>query len=240
MYKVTEIEKKYVHEFYNQIAEHWYKTRTRECSYWPVVIDFINSIKPFSIVADIGVGSGRFMNYRDDLIFIGLDCSISLLKICKKQNLEVICNNALNISIRDNAVDATYCIAMLHHLSTEENRLQVIKELIRITKINGQIFLYVWAYNQDNNSRVSDKKFTQKDCLIPWHLQEKYIDKDKLLKDNKISYNTEQKLFIFQRYCHLFIKDELYLLFKKINNIKIIKDGYDRGNIYIQIEKYKE
>jgi tRNA (uracil-5-)-methyltransferase TRM9 len=146
MYKITELEKKYVHNFYNKVARHWYKTRTRECSYWPVVINFINSIKQFSIVADIGTGSGRFMNYRDDLIFIGSDCSMQLLKICKQQNLEVICNNALNIPIRDNVMDITLNIAMLHHLSTEENRIQVIKELIRITKVNGQIFIYVWAF----------------------------------------------------------------------------------------------
>ncbi len=237
MYKITDIEKKYVYEFYNNIADHWYHTRNRKCSNWSVVNKFLNSLDSYSFVADIGTGSGRFMNIRKDLNFIGIDASISLLQICKKNKLEVVCNNILNICIKDNSVDATICIAVLHHLSTEENRLQAIKELIRITKIKGRILIYVWAFKQDNNSRVSQSKFKEKDCLVPWHLQEKYINKSEISNYKSILYDSKEKLYIFQRYCHLFSTNELDNLLNNIKNICIINKGYDKGNLYIEIEK---
>mgnify|MGYP007053434589 CR=1 FL=1 len=42
-YKITEIEQKYVHDVYDEIASHWKQTRARKCTYWKTVINFINS-----------------------------------------------------------------------------------------------------------------------------------------------------------------------------------------------------
>lgn len=53
-------------------------------------------------------------------------------------------------------------------------RIQAIKELARITRKGGKILIYVWAFEQDG------KKFTQQDVLVPWHLQYKWEDSEKL------------------------------------------------------------
>jgi len=49
--KPTFLEKKYVNEVYDKIALHFSKTRY---SPWPKIVDFLKSIEPGSLVADIG------------------------------------------------------------------------------------------------------------------------------------------------------------------------------------------
>ena len=46
--------------------------------------------------------------------------------------------------------------------------------MTRITRKGGRILIYVWAFEQDG------KKFTQQDVLIPWHLQFKWEDSEKI------------------------------------------------------------
>ena len=53
-------------------------------------------------------------------------------------------------------------------------RIQAIRELTRITRIGGKILIYVWAFEQDG------RKFTQQDVLVPWHLQFKFEDEEKI------------------------------------------------------------
>ncbi len=53
-------------------------------------------------------------------------------------------------------------------------RIHAIKELARITRKGGKILIYVWAFEQDG------RKFTQQDVLVPWHLQFKFEDEEKV------------------------------------------------------------
>lgn len=85
-------------------------------------------------------------------VFIGCDRSIKLLEVSKilesnsdyaDQKLQLdpshesFCCDALALPFRSGIFDATLCIAVLHHISSVERRLQVISELLRITK-DGQ------------------------------------------------------------------------------------------------------
>lgn len=44
--------------------------------------------------------------------------------------------------------DYVISVAVIHHFSTEERRLEAINELVRITKPGGTILIYVWAFEQ--------------------------------------------------------------------------------------------
>ena len=44
-----------MHDVYETIATHWDKTRYQP---WPRVVDFIHSLPPHAIIADIGCGNG--------------------------------------------------------------------------------------------------------------------------------------------------------------------------------------
>ena len=54
-------------------------------------------------------------------------------------------------------------------MKTQERRMQAINELVRITKPNGKIMIYVWAKEQEKFKHEKGNN-----VMVPWNLQEKY------------------------------------------------------------------
>ena len=52
------IERDHVHSVYDTIADHWDGTRYAP---WPRVVEFIQSLKPGALIADVGCGNGKYM-----------------------------------------------------------------------------------------------------------------------------------------------------------------------------------
>lgn len=192
-------------EVYNKIAPHFDKTRF---SHWKKVKEFVLSLPPNSYVADIGCGNGKNMQIRNDLQYIGVDASKEFCTIVNKKNIKCIEGNILNIPLEINSVDHTICVAVIHHLDNELDRLQSIRELIRITKPNGLIFIQVWM-NQDENQK--------QDRYIKWYLNKKYSEE-----------NKEECLY---RFYHHFNKDELENMVNNFN-IEVIESFIDNGDNY--------
>ena len=65
---------------------------------------------------------------------------------------------------RSEAFDVCICIAVLHHLSTNERRLEGLRELIRIVRPGGLVLVYVWALEQKlekiKKSSLKEVEFT--------------------------------------------------------------------------------
>ena len=126
-----------------------------------------------------------------------MDFTESFTTICSNKNLEVFIADTLNIPYRKNVFDYVISIAVIHHLSTVENRLASILELIRIANIGGIIYILVWSFEQEEDSK---RKFQKQDELIPWKMKD----------------------VIYYRYYHLFVKDELFSIisfgFKNYHN----------------------
>ena len=55
--EAAELEKKHVHEVYENIAEHFSGTRH---SPWPNIAEFLRKQPPGSLIADVGCGNGMF------------------------------------------------------------------------------------------------------------------------------------------------------------------------------------
>jgi len=204
------IEDIYVKDVYNSIANEFSDTRYRP---WTCVESFLDNLEKDQIIGDIGCGNGKNMLYRKDLINYGCDFSKELVKICLKQNLNVIEGDILNIPYKDNSFDYTLCIAVIHHLSTIDKRIKSINSLIRVTKPGGKILILVWALEQESNSK---RKFTK---------QENYVD-----------WKNKSKQLLGKRYYYVFKKNELENLVSSIN-IKIVKSFYEKGNHGIILEK---
>ena len=62
--------------------------------------------------------------------------------------------DALQVPLQSNKFDAVLCIAVMHHLSTKERRLQCLSELFRICKIGGLIDIQVWALEQYKEDKL--------------------------------------------------------------------------------------
>ena len=85
-----------------------------------------------------------------------------------------------NIPIRSNVLDYAISIAVVHHLSTEDRRMLAIAEMLRIVKTQGEILVYVWAFEQD-------KDYGGTDVFVPWNNQKKYeVKEGKKIEDKKL------------------------------------------------------
>ena len=203
------IEKKYVQDVYDRIATDFSDTRYRT---WTCVEDFLDSIPDNSTIADIGCGNGKAMLYKENLLWSGCDNSTNLVKICEGRGLNVQMGDVLNIPFEDNVYDYTICIAVIHHLSTQEKRMKAVEELVRITKPGGKVFILVWALDQPSDSR---RKFTE--------------------QENYVNFCNKEKEVLGKRYYYVFTQYELESLLP--GNVEIVKSLYELGNYGIIIRK---
>ncbi len=225
--KPTEIEKKHVYEVYDKISAHFSETRYKP---WPQVSEFLNSLEKDSYVLDVGCGNGKYLSVNENLNMFGTDRSGNLLSIAKEKNLnsQFFVADSLKLPVRSESFDAAISIAVIHHFSNELLRIQALREILRIVKKGGKILVYVWAMEQ------KEKKFTEQDNFVPWHLQKKYENETKvetlengpsIMKDKKIDCT------VYQRYYHVFYKGELEDIINKTGvEVEILKSYFDHAN----------
>lgn len=204
-----------IKEVYNHISSEFDKTRY---SVWGGVRRFLDSLPPNSFNGEIGCGNGKNMLYRKDLQFEGVDISSEFVKLCQTKGLCVKEGSILDLSIPNNTFENTLCIAVIHHLKTVEERQKAICELLRITKPRGKILIFVWAFEQPEDSK---RKFSTTDELVPF----KTVDGK-----------------VFTRYYHMYVKGELEHEIMSVKNIDAIDftilDSYwELGNWVTIIEK---
>ena len=143
--------------------------------------------------------------------------------------------DSLKLPARSESFDAAISIAVIHHFSNELLRIQALREIFRIVKKGGKILVYVWAMEQ------KEKKFTEQDNFVPWHLQNKYENETKvetlengpsIMKDKKIDCT------VYQRYYHVFYKGELEDIINKTGvEVEILKSYFDHANWCCIIKK---
>ena len=213
---MNSFEEEHVLQPYNSISSHFKQTRVY---LWPTAKAFIDTIKPYELVADIGCGNGRGIK---EYPFISIGCDICLPNLIEASSQldGVIRGNALHLPYRNNQFDKLISIAVIHHLSSPERRKQSIAEFIRIVKPGGKLFIQVWALEQPVDSR---RKFIEQDNMVSWVLQKKYT-KDKI--------NDE----IYHRFYHVFKSKELEELCD-FPNIEIEKSIYEKGNWGVILKK---
>ena len=208
---MNKIEKDYVYDTYQKIAVHFDTSR----SYlWNGVKTFLENINPNSIIVEVGCGNGKHLLKRKDCFNIGIDLCPNFSIITKNKSIESITASNLSIPMKSDIADYVLSVAVIHHLSTRERRLKCVKELIRILKPGGKLFLQVWSIVQPEKSK---NKFKQ--------------------QDNYIEFNSPDKKIKEIRYYHIFEKNELENLVSNIDNINIISKFWEYGNWVIIIHK---
>lgn len=203
----AEIEATYVHTVYDEIADHFSLTRQRA---WPMVQSFLAQY-PGELVADVGCGNGKYPFLCKENYFIANDRSEKLLEICVERKLHVFQCDILSLPLRRNSFDRVICIAVLHHISTEERRLQAISQLMAIARYGGSVYITVWG-------RVNERSARNADSLISWTTPAKSGNRTVL------------------RYYHLFEDGELERLATAAGYTDFTS-CYDRGNYAIEIFK---
>ena len=200
-----------VKDVYNSIASSFSKTRVKV---WPCVANFLDSMKGVGL--EVGCGNGKNMLYNTDLDIYGIDICPMFVKLCQESGLNVIEGNMTNLPYKDSSFDFVYCIAALHHLTSQDLRTKAIQEMIRVCKPNGFIFILVWAFEQEPGSKHS---FIEQDVLVPW--------KDGIK-------NAETKYRFYHVYKEHELESEVYNASK---DILVKQTMYEKGNWGIVIQK---
>ena len=185
-----DIEKIYVKNIYEEIADQFKVTRVFT---WSWITDFINKLNDNSIIYDIGCGSGRNLIF-DKHLMIGIDNCQKFIDICLKDNKLALYSDMVNINLPSKSADAIICIASFHHLSNEKNRLNALFEMKRLLKNNGKILLSVWSINQPKKTRVTFSFYG--DNFVTWNKK----------------YNRYYYIFKINELKQLFIKSGLSIL----------------------------
>ena len=164
------------------------------------------------------------MQIRDDLKYIGCDISEKLLEICTKKGLNTILANIKNLPFLDNTFDHIICIAVLHHISVREERINAINELLRVLKPGGKLLFQVWAREQKLTSRFIPIVSSHKnDFFVTWTMKQ----------GDKINVKEQ----IIKRYYHLFPELEIKELLAQLHGIKIISKTFEQNNWCVILEK---
>jgi ubiquinone/menaquinone biosynthesis C-methylase UbiE len=103
---------------------------------------------------DVGCGTGHYLHRMNGYGYEmnGIDTSEGMLAQAKKnsnsQAAAVMKGSALALPFGDNSFDFSYIINVLHHLSSREEQLCALKEIARVVKPGGLLFVH--EMNADN------------------------------------------------------------------------------------------
>lgn len=148
--------------YYNKFhEEHRLTTRHGQVEFLTsltFIQEAIDDLKKEDIkILDIGAGTGR---YSVELCHRGYDVTaVELVKHnleilrAKHENIKTWQGNAKDLHfLEDNTYDITLLFGPMYHLHTDENKVQALKEAMRVTKKNGYILV---AYVMNEYSVIS-------------------------------------------------------------------------------------
>lgn len=167
---------------YDQMAEKFSGTRN---FFW-ADLEFIKEhISDGDCVLDFGCGNGRLLEILQDkkIEYHGVDVSQKLIDLAKGkypqsgQNFSKISGQA-SLPFPDNFFNDVVSIAVFHHLPDQKFRLEMAKELYRVTKPGGETIITVWNLWQLKYRKYVWKNIGKKiigqsdldflDCAIPF------------------------------------------------------------------------
>ena len=131
--------------------------------------------------------------------------------------------------------DFAISIAVIHHLSTRERRVNAIGSILEILKprsaverskdCGGKAMLYVWALEQASSRRGWDEGDAQ-DVIVPWVMKSKQASK---VAGRTGTDEVGPKEKTYHRYYHLYKKGELEEDVLHAGGI-VLESGYEKDN----------
>lgn len=227
-----------VKDEYNQRASDFATYRTK---LWLDLYHLLDFVKGGNKILDVGCGNGRLYQLFKDkkVIYIGIDNSEKLIEIAKKEwernKAEFLVADILNLPFENESFNIVASIAVLHHLPGHELRFKALKEISRVLKPGGILFLTIWNLWRLKSLPYVIKYDTLKifkQSPLDWH--------DCWIPEKWIPQKTGAS------YCHAFTQHELKNLLKetdfKILEIYFAKQGrktnwLDGKNIVVVAEK---
>ena len=217
----SQYEATHVHAIYQEIAPHFSSTRHKP---WPLVSSFLTSLLPGSIGLDVGCGNGKYLPVNPNIFIIASDRSAKLVEIAARHERHgVIVADALDLPHQAGRFDFAMSIAMLHHLSTAERRVEGVRAVLDTLRAGqglgeerARALFYVWALEQ-RGSRRGWGNGDEQDVLVPW-----------VMKSDGSGQGSEEAQ-TFNRYYHLYKEGELEKDIAAAGGV-MVESGYERDN----------
>lgn len=133
-------------EMYNEFRVGHYSYGNKRDQYDPFLLTFLSKVEKGKNLYDVGCGSGYWLDLyvRQGVVkenIVGIDLSPVNVEDIKSRGFQAVCDNVLKLQTKDASADFTICNGVIHHTS---NPFQAFKELVRITKPGGLIYLSVY------------------------------------------------------------------------------------------------
>jgi tRNA (uracil-5-)-methyltransferase TRM9 len=218
-------EQEHVHDVYEQIASHFSSTRYKP---WPIIERFLKERPDGAVGLDIGCGNGKYLSVNKNIFIVGSDRSANLAGIAAiHQPHSVVVSDILHLPHKSETFDFAISIAVVHHLSTRERRIDGIRSILQLLKPNAPALIYVWALEQEG-SRRGWRENDEQDVMVPWVMRgSKKATKAHLCSNDEIANQGEDK--VFHRYYHLYRCGELVDEIQAAGG-RIVDSGYEKDN----------
>lgn len=174
-------------EFYGKFGASFSATRQR---LQPGVRKILDSIHKDDSVLDLGCGNGLFLRGLHDrghqAPLLGADFSLSLLREAestpgvewREADLSRLSAIGERLSVSGDLWSAITCFATLHHIPSNEMRLDILRTVKRLLKPGGKFYLSNWQFlnSERLKSRIqpwsraglSDDDVDEGDYLLDW------------------------------------------------------------------------
>lgn len=121
-------------------------------------------VKPGMTVVDVGAGNGRLAKLLPEgVTYIGVEPSEAL-----RGGGSMVDGSLPTIPLPDQTANVATCLAVFHHIPTQETRRASIEGLIRITKPGGIILATSWLQNPHGDVTTIVTNGEPGDCWMPW------------------------------------------------------------------------
>ena len=161
-------ENQYLIDFYNQYDEDSRLALKHGSVEFLTTMRYIEKYrKPGDRVLEIGAGTGRYSHALarqgcavDAVELVGHNIDVFRKNTQAGENITITQGNAMDLSaFPDNGYDITLLLGPLYHLYTKEDKLQALREAIRVTKPGGVIFA---AYVISDGCLLDSRTFAAK------------------------------------------------------------------------------
>lgn len=252
---------------YDIIANDFSKTRAY---IWKCVKQFIDRTDVDSEnignikVMEVGCGNGKNLDYLSKHGFTkdaihSLDSCQVFVNMVRSKGYNCSLELAQNIDrlYPSNHFDYLLCIAVIHHLPTEEERIDTITKCITLLKKGGHALFTTWAFEQSFTDSYGTVFTTSKprsfpnagDNTVSWNKNKNKINDD-AINDKEhtlqtVQINHKNKKVVADRYYYIYTYEKWCLLWENVklrlqmidsNNQDInVKIGYEEQNWYADI-----
>jgi len=112
---------------------------------------------PGERVLDLGCGNGRFSTLVAAEDYVGADISQELIRQAQAAHPDkrFVLVEPLNLPFEDALFDKVFCLAVIHHVPSENLRLRFLGEIRRILKPGGELILTAWYLLHKPNVRAA-------------------------------------------------------------------------------------